>query len=224
MIKVYELNKNQVADKVHINEYGFIICPECHAIAFDRNDAPVWMTSGYCFRCGQKLDWSEEEMDKVKSKSDSPENIDGYGDKVHDGTCLDLIENLLSKVQKTVNELAEAIELASKGEYCSEDNSVESVNKYRWHDLRKNPNDLPEIDPKYNSVSFKFSENVLVITSKSDDPMVAYMDFYNNNSWYLVKPNENCEYDEYVEYIDSVIMWKYIKMPETIDEVENNND
>lgn len=40
------------------NEYGMVICPDCHAIAF-AEDSPKWLTCGYCFRCGQKLDWSE---------------------------------------------------------------------------------------------------------------------------------------------------------------------
>ena len=42
------------------NEYGMVICPDCHAIAF-AEDSPKWLTCGYCFRCGQKLDWSEDE-------------------------------------------------------------------------------------------------------------------------------------------------------------------
>lgn len=53
---------------------------------------------------------------KVKSKSNSPENIVGYGDKVHESVDFDWIKKLSDKMQKTVNELAEAIELASKGE------------------------------------------------------------------------------------------------------------
>ena len=40
------------------NEYGIVICPVCHAIAF-AEDSPKWLTNGYCFRCGKKLDWSE---------------------------------------------------------------------------------------------------------------------------------------------------------------------
>lgn len=42
------------------NEYGMVICPDCHAIAF-AEDSPKWLTCGYCFRCGQKLDWSKDE-------------------------------------------------------------------------------------------------------------------------------------------------------------------
>ena len=55
-------------------------------------------------------------MEKVKSKSNSLENVVGYGDKVHDGIDFDWIKKLSDKMQKTVNELAEAIELASNGE------------------------------------------------------------------------------------------------------------
>lgn len=32
-----------------------VICPICHAIAFDCNS---WFKDGYCFRCGQKLKWN----------------------------------------------------------------------------------------------------------------------------------------------------------------------
>ena len=55
-------------------------------------------------------------MERVKSKSNSPGNVVGYGDIVHDGIDFDWIKKLSDKMQKTVNELAEAIELASNGE------------------------------------------------------------------------------------------------------------
>ena len=32
-----------------------VICPICHAIAFDNNS---WFKYGYCFRYGQKLEWN----------------------------------------------------------------------------------------------------------------------------------------------------------------------
>lgn len=77
----------------------------------------------------------------------------------------------------------------------------EKVNKYRWHDLRKNPDDLPEEDINYKSMNYKYSVEVLVITSESKIPKVAYINLSTNN-WY--------DKDEGVD----VIKWKYIDMPE----------
>lgn len=52
------LEEETNSKKCKRNEYGMVICPNCHAIAF-AEDSPEWLTFGYCFRCGQKLDWSE---------------------------------------------------------------------------------------------------------------------------------------------------------------------
>ena len=38
-----------------IKDTNSVICPICHAIAFDSN---LWIKNGYCFRCGQKLKWN----------------------------------------------------------------------------------------------------------------------------------------------------------------------
>lgn len=129
-------------------------------------------------------------MEMVKSKSNSLENVVAYGDKVHDSVDFDWIKKLSDKMQKTVNELAEAIELASNGEYCPENNSVESVNKYRWHDLRKHPDDLPEVFIDYEVEHGKFSDKLLVKTDKYDTLMVAYMNL-STGEWFneLMKTN-----------------------------------
>ena len=33
-----------------------IIC-QCGCIAFDFNETPTWMKQGYCWHCGQSLEW-----------------------------------------------------------------------------------------------------------------------------------------------------------------------
>lgn len=144
-------------------------------------------------------------MEMVNSKSDSPENVVGYGEKVYDSVDFDWIKKLSDKMQKTINELAETIELASKVEYCPKDNPVESVNKYRWHDLRKNPDDLPEVFIDYEVEDGKFSDNVLVKTDKYDTLMVAYMNI-STGEWFNVLNEDEHFYEEY----GNVVKWKYI--------------
>ena len=144
-------------------------------------------------------------MERVKSKSNSPENVVDYGDKVHDNVDFDWIKKLSDKMQKTVNELAEAIELASKVEYCLEDNPVESVNKYRWHDLRKNPNDLPEVFVDFEIEDGKFSDKILVKTDKYDTLMVAYMNI-STGDWFNALNEDEHFYEDY----GNVVKWKYI--------------
>jgi len=143
-------------------------------------------------------------MEMVNSKSDSPENVVGYGEKVYDSVDFDWIKKLSDKMQKTINELAETIELASKVEYCPKDNPVESVNKYRWHDLRKNPDDLPEVFIDYEVEDGKFSDNVLVKTDY-DTLMVACMNLSTGERFNSLNEDE-CFHEEY----GNVVKWKYI--------------
>lgn len=79
---------------------------------------------------------------------------------------------------------------------------LEKVDKYRWHDLRENPGDLPEEHHNYGHI---FSDNVLVITEEYDKPIVAYMNL-TLNIWF--NPIE----EEYLEPgFGKVIAWKYIE-------------
>lgn len=71
--------------------------------------------------------------------------------------------------------------------------ALEKVDKYKWHDLRENPDDLPEEDEN------RTSDNVLVVT-KYGDFSVAYIDLT------LI---EWCT-DEYTAAED-IIAWKYIE-------------
>lgn len=50
--------------------------------------------------------------------------------------------------------------------------ALEKGERYKWHDLKNNPNDLPEISIDYEVENGKFSDNVLVKTDY-DTLMVA---------------------------------------------------
>lgn len=55
--EIVNASQKQTALKVRLSEYDSVICPKCGAIAFTKEDTPSWLTEGYCFRCGQKLNW-----------------------------------------------------------------------------------------------------------------------------------------------------------------------
>ncbi len=55
--EIFNVSQKQVALNVKMSEYDSVICPKCGAIAFTKEDTPSWLTEGYCFRCGQKLNW-----------------------------------------------------------------------------------------------------------------------------------------------------------------------
>ena len=82
--------------------------------------------------------------------------------------------------------LREALDMATE--------ALEKANKYRWHDLRKNPNDLPEAD------EYGCSEYVLVMigTPEWDNHEWAY---YNHNTRSWSTPF----------YEQNVFAWRYIE-------------
>lgn len=73
--------------------------------------------------------------------------------------------------------------------------------KYRWHDLRADSNDLPEV---YVNYKHSFSDNVLVLRDGWDVPLVSYINL-STKEWFDSSDDEN---------VDNVIMWKYIKIPD----------
>lgn len=79
---------------------------------------------------------------------------------------------------------------------------LEKVDKYRWHDLRENPDDLPEIDHAYGHT---FSDDVLVITEEYENPVVAYINL-TLKVWFNPIDEEYLEQD-----FGKVIAWKYIE-------------
>lgn len=79
---------------------------------------------------------------------------------------------------------------------------LEKADKYRWHDLRENPNDLPEIDHAYGHT---FSDDVLVITEEYENPVVAYINL-TLKVWFNPIDEEYLEQD-----FGRPIAWKYIE-------------
>ena len=79
--------------------------------------------------------------------------------------------------------------------------ALEIVNKYKWHDLRADSNDLPEV---YVNYKHPFSDNVLVLRDGWDVPLVSYINL-STKEWFDSSDDEN---------VDNVIMWKYIKIPD----------
>ena len=79
--------------------------------------------------------------------------------------------------------------------------ALEKEERYKWHDLKKNPNDLPEVLVKDS----KLSDNVLVETDKYNTLMVAYMNL-GTGEWFNLLNEDECFYEEY----GNVVKWKYI--------------
>lgn len=77
--------------------------------------------------------------------------------------------------------------------------ALEIANKYKWHDLRADSNDLPEV---YVNYKHPFSDNVLVLRDGWDVPLVSYINL-STKEWFDSSDDEN---------VDNVIMWKYIKI------------
>lgn len=69
----------------------------------------------------------------------------------------------------------------------------EKQQKYRWHDLRKNPNDLPE--------HFK---DVICCLQRKDNGIKAYFICWNSPDGFLF---QNKKFDDQVE----IIAWKRIE-------------
>lgn len=91
--------------------------------------------------------------------------------------------------------------------------TLEKMDKYRWHDLRENPDDLPEIDHAYGHT---FSDDVLVITEEYENTIVAYINL-TLNIWF------NPIHEEYLEPdFGKVIAWKYIEPFEKSVSTEEN--
>lgn len=79
--------------------------------------------------------------------------------------------------------------------------TLKKVEKYRWHDLRKDPEDLPEVAEE----EFGTSDEVLVMTTKEDSPIIAYIEL-KPRIWY--EPMDSA----YLEDLyGNVIAWKYIE-------------
>lgn len=82
--------------------------------------------------------------------------------------------------------------------------ALEKEERYKWHDLRKDPNDLPEVFIDYEVKDGKFSDNVLVKTDY-DTLIVAYMNL-STGEWFNSSNEDECFHEEY----GNVVKWKYI--------------
>lgn len=83
--------------------------------------------------------------------------------------------------------------------------ALEKQEKYKWHDLRKNPDDLPEKQPKLT-----MSKPVIVWMGDSywNHLMQDYYD-YSNHEWALSSLYEI--HDWSLIQSNEVIAWKYIE-------------
>ena len=70
--------------------------------------------------------------------------------------------------------------------------ALEKADKYRWHDLRKNPNDLPEAD------EYGCSEYVLAMTGTPE---------WDNHEWAYYNHNTKM----WSTYGQNVFAWRYIE-------------
>lgn len=82
---------------------------------------------------------------------------------------------------------------------------VEKEERCKWHDLKSNPDDLPEVFVDYEVEHGKFSDKVLVKTDKYDTLMVAYMNL-STGEWFNPLNEDEHFYEEY----GNVVKWKYI--------------
>lgn len=83
--------------------------------------------------------------------------------------------------------------------------ALEKEERYKWHDLKNNPNDLPEVFIDYEVEDCRLSDNVLVETDKYNTLMVAYMNL-DTGEWFNLLNEDECFYEEY----GNVVKWKYI--------------
>lgn len=89
--------------------------------------------------------------------------------------------------------------------------ALEKEERYKWHDLKNNPNDLPEV---YVNYKHPFSDNVLVLRDGWDVPLVSYINL-STKEWFDSSDDEN---------VDNVIMWKYIKIPDDLSVVNETGE
>ena len=94
-------------------------------------------------------------------------------------------EDVYDDISK-VNELLQLNKIVCK--------ALKKANKYRWHDLRKNPDDLPEAD------EYGCSEYVLVMTGTPE---------WDNHEWAYY--NHNTRMWSTPLYGQDVFAWRYIE-------------
>lgn len=88
--------------------------------------------------------------------------------------------------------------------------ALEKEERYKWHDLKNNPNDLPEVFVDFEIEDGKFSDKILVKTDKYNTLMVAYANL-SANEWF----NPLNEDEHFKEEYGNVVKWKYIDYEES---------
>lgn len=83
--------------------------------------------------------------------------------------------------------------------------ALEKEERYKWHYLKNDPNDLPEVFIDYKVEDGKFSDKILVKTDKYNTLMVAYMNL-STGEWFNSLNEDEFFYEKY----GNVIKWKYI--------------
>ena len=83
--------------------------------------------------------------------------------------------------------------------------ALKKEERYKWHDLKNNPIDLPEVFVDFEIENGKFSDKVLVEIDKYNTLMVAYANL-STNEWFNPLNEDEHFYEEY----GNVVKWKYI--------------
>lgn len=77
---------------------------------------------------------------------------------------------------------------------------IDKEEKYRWHDLRKNPNDLPSESVTVLLIFDYCGKHYIVGKCYKDDKYPWYVDI------------DDCPYaDQVIEEFEKIIAWKYIE-------------
>ena len=79
---------------------------------------------------------------------------------------------------------------------------LEKVDKYRWHDLCEDPDDLPEEEEEYRTELFKYSVDVLCVTLQGE-----YVTAFTKKD----EDGSLTWYDNYSGRELNPIVWKYIE-------------
>lgn len=77
---------------------------------------------------------------------------------------------------------------------------LKATEKYRWHDLRKNPEDLPQRAVAITGERICYESDEVLVYNEPSYFLAAYN--YNDDEWY--------DTDEYL-LLGNVIAWKYIE-------------
>ena len=84
--------------------------------------------------------------------------------------------------------------------------ALEKEELYKWHDLKNNPNDLPEVFiDNYKVEHGKISDKILVETDRYYTLMVAYINL-STGEWF----NPLNEDEHFYEKYGNIVKWKYI--------------